>query len=68
MLEKIMKLIYSLTGKEEGIFYINGAETLPVPLDPEEECEILERLEKESSLRSVLVERNLRLEIGRAHV
>ncbi|MBE6543386.1 MAG: RNA polymerase sporulation sigma factor SigE [Ruminococcaceae bacterium] len=61
MLEKIMKLIYSLTGKEEGIFYINGAETLPVPLDPEEECEILERLEKESSLRSVLVERNLRL-------
>ncbi len=61
MLEKIMKLIYSLTGKEDGIFYINGAETLPVPLDPEEECEILERLEKESSLRSVLVERNLRL-------
>ena len=62
MLEKLLKLLLTLTGKrQEGVFYINGAETLPVPLEPEEECEILERLEYDSTLRSVLVERNLRL-------
>jgi RNA polymerase sporulation-specific sigma factor len=61
MLEKLMKFIISLTEKSRGVFYINGAEALPVPLEPEEECVILQRLDEDSSLRSVLVERNLRL-------
>ncbi|MBQ7124896.1 MAG: RNA polymerase sporulation sigma factor SigE, partial [Clostridia bacterium] len=38
-----------------------GAETLPPPLTHEEENDIIERLESEDSLRSILVERNLRL-------
>lgn len=47
--------------KEGGIYYVNGADTLPLPLTPEEEAEILLRCEYDESLRRVLVERNLRL-------
>ena len=44
------------------IFYIGGSQTLPPPLTPEEEQEILDRIEKgEKEARKVLVERNLRL-------
>ena len=50
-----------LLTRKNGVFYINGPETLPPPLNVDEEREILLRLEDEPSLRSVLVERNLRL-------
>lgn len=50
-----------LLTRKGGIFYINGPETLPPPLTPEEERELLLRLSEEPSLRSTLVERNLRL-------
>ena len=44
------------------IHYIGGSQTLPPPLTPEEEAELLERLSKEDfSVRQTLVERNLRL-------
>lgn len=44
------------------IFYIGGSQTLPPPLEPKEEEEILERLANgDESVRKVLVERNLRL-------
>ena len=45
------------------IFYIAGSQTLPPPLEPEEEKKYLEQLEKEDNLqaRQILVERNLRL-------
>ena len=46
---------------ENEIYYINGAQSLPSPLPPEEEADIIERLESEPELRSVLVEHNLRL-------
>jgi len=46
---------------EGEIYYINGAQSLPSPLSPEEEADIIERLESEPELRSVLVEHNLRL-------
>lgn len=62
MFERLLNYILKfLDGQNEEVFYINGAETLPTPLDPEEECRILERLEGDSALRSVLVEHNLRL-------
>ena len=51
----------ALLGKRNGIYYINGPETLPSPLSHEEEADILARLEEDHSLRTVLVERNLRL-------
>ena len=47
--------------KKTPIFYINGAETLPKPLTPSEEDKIISMLEFDSSLRTVLVEHNLRL-------
>ena len=45
------------------IFYIAGSQTLPAPLTPEEEAELIEQLGKEDNLqiRQKLVERNLRL-------
>ena len=43
-------------------FYINGSQTLPPPLEPLEEEEILRRLAMENEdAKQVLVERNLRL-------
>lgn len=46
------------------IYYIGGSQTLPPPLTPDEEAEMLERLSDETqveSIRQILVERNLRL-------
>lgn len=44
------------------IYYIGGSQTLPPPLDPKEEEEILEKLSNgDESVRKTLVERNLRL-------
>lgn len=44
------------------IFYIAGSQTLPPPLSPEEEEELLQRLSKEDNeAKQTLVERNLRL-------
>ena len=45
------------------IFYIAGSQTLPPPLPPEEELELIKKLDNEDNLevRQTLVERNLRL-------
>ncbi len=45
------------------IFYIAGSQTLPPPLLPDEELELISNLSKEDNLqtRQILVERNLRL-------
>lgn len=56
----VIKRIFSSSAEGE-IYYINGAQSLPSPLSPEEEADIIERLEGEPELRSVLVEHNLRL-------
>lgn len=45
-----------------SIFYVAGSQTLPPPLEPQEEEEALDRLSKgDESIRQLLVERNLRL-------
>ena len=44
------------------IYYIGGSQTLPPPLEPEEEEKALDRLSKgDTSVKQILVERNLRL-------
>lgn len=44
------------------IYYIGGSQTLPPPLSPEEEEELLNKIsEKDNLVRQTLVERNLRL-------
>lgn len=58
-------VFYSLMSRvfesDSRIYYINGADTLPLPLTPEEEADILSEIDSDTHLRSVLVERNLRL-------
>ena len=45
-----------------SIFYVGGSQTLPPPLEPEEEAEALEKLAiGDESIKQLLVERNLRL-------
>ena len=45
-----------------SIFYVAGSQTLPPPLEPEEEEEALKKLRNgDESIKQVLVERNLRL-------
>lgn len=61
VLSAILSALGRLLKRRNGVFYINGPETLPPPLSSEEERAILDRLEDEPSLRSVLVEHNLRL-------
>ncbi len=46
----------------DRVFYIGGSDTLPPPLPREEEAELLERMTAgDESVRSILIERNLRL-------
>ncbi|MBE6764141.1 MAG: RNA polymerase sporulation sigma factor SigE [Ruminococcaceae bacterium] len=54
------QLWYRLTA--HSIHYINGTDTLPAPLNPEEEARMFEALEQgEESARQTLIEHNLRL-------
>lgn len=50
-----------ISGDRSEIYYINGPDTLPPPLSHEEEARIIEAMDSDVSLRSTLVERNLRL-------
>lgn len=67
MLKSSVNTIYvKYINKEEienlPIYYVGGSQTLPPPLEPEEEQEVLKRLEqKDEEARKTLVERNLRL-------
>ncbi len=63
---KFKYFIYRLLnffGFKESIFYIGGSEILPPPLNREEEESLIKRLGTEDDLyvKSVLIERNLRL-------
>ncbi len=57
----IAKLRMMIMGNE-GIYYINGPETLPPPLKAEEENEIMQRIQNgDESAREPLITHNLRL-------
>ena len=58
--EFLSRLFFRL-GIKTGTYYIGGTDTLPPPLEAEEEEDILSRITSEPALRRVLVERNLRL-------
>ena len=45
----------------DEIYYVNGSETLPPPLSAEEEADIISRFDSDPSLKTILIERNLRL-------
>lgn len=64
--EKVISIFkkYMDRGKQDRfpLFYINGSQTLPPPLEPMEEEELLRKLEfNNEEAKKILVERNLRL-------
>ena len=57
----IIKIKYRLFGNE-GIYYINGSQTLPPPLKKAEEQLIMDRIiNGDESARETLITHNLRL-------
>ncbi|MBB6216998.1 RNA polymerase sporulation-specific sigma factor [Anaerosolibacter carboniphilus] len=59
-LVKILKAIGF--SEPETIFYIGGSEALPPPLSPDEELFLVDRLSQDDgAVRTILIERNLRL-------
>ncbi|WP_078595484.1 RNA polymerase sporulation sigma factor SigE [Evansella clarkii] len=56
------RILIKLRIKSDEVFYIGGSEALPPPLTKEEEADLLERLPNgDEAVRSILIERNLRL-------
>ncbi len=60
-LVKIGKLILRLFGGSGEVYYVNGADTLPPPLNPEEEAEALAALGNDPEATDKLIRHNLRL-------
>ena len=58
---KFLKALPENRRERSEIYYINGAQTLPPPLDEEEEAECISRLGKDIEARNELIEHNLRL-------
>ena len=61
IINKFKNFLQKLFGRKQGLFYINGPETLPPPLTKEEEAEILDAPTLSDEGRDRLVEHNLRL-------
>ncbi len=58
----LKKLAAALARGETGNdFYINGPETLPPPLSPDEENDIIMKIDEDKNARHTLIEHNLRL-------
>ncbi len=57
-----VKLLHKLgIYKPNEIYYIGGSEILPPPLKPKEEAYLIKKLKDDVAVRSILIERNLRL-------
>jgi len=56
-----MMLFRIFNNGKDVVYYINGSDTLPPPLSAEEEAKVLADIENDQSLKSVLIEHNLRL-------
>lgn len=55
-----VRLLFARLFRKNGIYYINGSETLPPPLSAEEEEIMIKNIDTEEA-RDVLIEHNLRL-------
>lgn len=58
---KIRKYILEKFGLSKNIFFIGGSDTLPPPLTPEEEKEMLSKFGESDEAKTILIEHNLRL-------
>ena len=61
LFDRILAYFATLLCRRNLLHYIGGTESLPRPLSPEEEAELLEQLPYSPDARSQLIERNLRL-------
>lgn len=60
--KKWVTFLVQLFRKKNGVFYIGGHESLPRPLDKEQEAKMIQALmEGDPEARDVLIEKNLRL-------
>ncbi len=57
----VLVWLKEVLGLEDVLFYINGPLTLPPPLSPEEESELIEKIDSNNEVKKTLIERNLRL-------
>ena len=60
----ILRLIHSLMrafSPRHGVYYVNGPDVLPAPLDAESEAAAIARLPLDEGARGLLIEHNLRL-------
>ena len=64
-MEKIIVLLNKLISKlkvfRRGLYYVGGNDALPPPLSKDEEEDLVNKLNSDESIRSILIERNLRL-------
>ena len=60
-MKRLLEIIFEFLFSKNESYYINGAETLPPPLTPEEEASVIERCADDESQRKILIEHNLRL-------
>ncbi len=61
---KVQMVVYKILSKFnliKGIYYIGSGEVLPPPLNSEEEAYYLSKLKEDEGVKSILIERNLRL-------
>ena len=62
VINKIISILIKLgLIKPKGIYYMGGVNVLPPPLKADEENKLLQKLEHDDSVKSILIERNLRL-------
>lgn len=62
VLRRLGRFLLRAWAKPRGIYYIGGAQVLPPPLSPEEEAQVLSRIEAgDPRAEALLIERNLRL-------
>ncbi len=57
----LKRIAHALASGEGNDFYINGPDTLPPPLPPEEEAEAILHIDDDKNARRLLIEHNLRL-------
>lgn len=56
-----MRRLFGRPKKWGEIYYVSGSEVLPAPLTHEEEASIIDAIAEDASLKTVLIEHNLRL-------
>ena len=62
LIEKLKKMVKSLSLSENIVHYINSGESLPSPFSAEEEADLVAKMEMgDESIKSTLIEHNLRL-------